>query len=696
MLLGHSLEAIAKGVGPSRLAWQAATARLPSLPVPLAPPGSRGIRIVRRNLEPPKRPARNGDEDAGSTTRATDSQPPKVTPTTSPSAKAKAAAVAAAAAKPPRPPPPSPSPSSPPPPPPPSLTNRTGPLSSAADVEIAKQAEQIRTAPKHVQRGNNPPRAQVDEDDDGNSTPYLFSPRERNAGDTPQFPKIELPATPALQVPLPALRASPSGTVTFDSTQSLYASATSWDPSEDLGIYGNDVTTLSRIREDFFLKPRRYVALLMDADNIKFNLDLVRMGHDGGRIFHARLVERARRHLQLNHQSTEAFSSTLNRDQRYTRFDVPEDSSPRDHNISFRLMAFARIQGLRAFLFSAHDIPNEAFDAFRNGLNSASPWSTLIDAGNTPQAADNKLKVHMLDMLADSDCVHLYLAGLGDYGYADELDVLRRSKSLNRVSLVFLPGPALKSKYYEQFAARVVQWTDCFDDDYTTNVKEKDARKQKRADDDESAHNIKDKDSATDAAAHRRARTTDGPSGVLAGTSVTPAAPASPRRFLDSIAERERSRESTSAKEDDQLVRDRDGHSTSARAGSASDQTSPPSAAASFSDGVIFEAQRAARSYVKNEVRANREAKRERRVARRERRSEAEKRQSMRGGARKAVSTPISNIVRQQPPSRQARWGEGDDGGKSEGRGARRGEGGGRGRQVDRGQSSSRGSERWG
>ncbi|CAO1624157.1 unnamed protein product [Sympodiomycopsis kandeliae] len=358
---------------------------------------------------------------------------------------------------------------------PPSL-DRVGPLSNAARI-AAVAAQDADVKPVRVHRGRKPLRRRESVDSESPSGPppppsLTFKPRTSaplSSTEPPEYPKVQEFIPPkASDVNRPPLRTSPFGTVTFDSTYSMYSSNTAWDPRADNTLYANDTISVNRIREDFFRKPRRYVSLLMDADSLYFNLNLIRKGFEGGQEFYTKLVRRVIGHLELN-QTQESLNRTLNQDHRLSSNSVLTRgaSTMQDYNISFRLIAFANRTGLYKHFSEEHSIDPLTFKLFHKGILASSPWSLIVDAGATPQAADNKLKVFMLDMLSDQDCLHLYLGGLNDYGYADELDVLRRSQTLNRVSLIFLPGPALKSRYYKDFEARVVQWNDCFDDLYS-------------------------------------------------------------------------------------------------------------------------------------------------------------------------------------------------------------------------------------
>lgn len=190
-----------------------------------------------------------------------------------------------------------------------------------------------------------------------------------------------------------------------------------------------------RLRKAFD-SPRRYVAMVVDVDSLKPPLDLMQHGYEGGTAWHARCIKRIRTHLGV----------------------------PPHHELDVRMYLFANQAGLSAWYDRQHGLQPRTFFEFCRGVTEAGPITIFTDAGRKDQAADQKVKAFMTDCLMDPSLIHLYLGGLNDYGYVPELTALRTMHLLDKVSLLFLPGPALTSRHYGEYQKRVVMWTDCFED----------------------------------------------------------------------------------------------------------------------------------------------------------------------------------------------------------------------------------------
>lgn len=365
-----------------------------------------------------------------------------------------------------------------------------GPLSSEADTVTAMYAMHAKLARQRAHRGNDRRRtramreadaAQAAERDRLALAAARLSPPQRELSASAQatiarIRKEEEEAAAGKLISTPSSvsegaksRAQPGkasyGAVTFDSSSSLYDTDTARGLGMDPSLSDQyDRNIDSRIRDDIFNKPRRYVACLLDADSLYFNIELVKRGAEGGVEFYQMLTEQIKSHLQLQ-QSHQELTATLG-----TQIGSSGASgAPQDFNISLRLLAFANLGGLTQFFRYRHGISPSTFLDFQRAVLHASPWSIFTDAGNVSQATDIKVKAYLLDMLHDSDCLHVYLGGLNDKGYASELEILRSTGRLKRLSLLFLPGAVYGSRHYEQYEARVVLWRHLFSDTYSSH-----------------------------------------------------------------------------------------------------------------------------------------------------------------------------------------------------------------------------------
>ncbi|PWN94056.1 hypothetical protein FA10DRAFT_283665 [Acaromyces ingoldii] len=197
---------------------------------------------------------------------------------------------------------------------------------------------------------------------------------------------------------------------------------------DDFNMIGADESgrSLLMLRHDH---PRKYIAVVVDADQLIFLPDLLRAGAKGGRMA-AEAVKR----------------------------NVADDVGAPVDEIDVRIELFANSAGLRGFLNGTKTVSLEVFYDFLLGFINSSPLYRFVDTGRALQSADNKVRAVFVDYVLDNDCEQVYIGGLGDYGYRAELDSLRRLKLLHRVSLLGIPDYTRVSRFYRDYAQRKVSW----------------------------------------------------------------------------------------------------------------------------------------------------------------------------------------------------------------------------------------------
>ncbi|KDN47735.1 hypothetical protein K437DRAFT_294022 [Tilletiaria anomala UBC 951] len=218
-------------------------------------------------------------------------------------------------------------------------------------------------------------------------------------------------------------------------TAFAYSSPTVYDPHEDYEIPSEASLLVKSSSKSTTLSPRAHAAIVIDGDNLWFRRDLLSAGFAGGR--QAALA--ATKHVQEN---------------------FPEDVT-KGSIVDVRGYVICNLTDLERTLSEQGGVPIEVFRRFIRGWqNGGGAWFRFVDAGQGSQVADSNVRAHLVDSVLDQDCMHVFLGGLEDLGYANELAGLRKLGMLNKVSLLQLPEYLLKSKVYEEYAERVQRWPD--------------------------------------------------------------------------------------------------------------------------------------------------------------------------------------------------------------------------------------------
>jgi hypothetical protein len=255
------------------------------------------------------------------------------------------------------------------------------------------------------------------------STPSSRSGRSVEGGNSSQTSYSGLLSSPYVVNQRPKLR---------QDSQSIFA------PPEDYDMMDNDPTNTSRILEiknellkskrENLAKPR-FVAVIVDADQLLFLPQHLNRGREGA-------IEA----LQL-------IKDQINRD-------LGSNLTAQD----IRIQCFCNYRGLTGFLKKSGLVPGDAFQEFVNAFQSYAPFNVFVAAGDTKQAADTKVKAFLADFIHDDSCLQIYLGGLGDYGYRDDLNDIRKLGLLHRIRLLNIPAFTLQSLHYDEFSSRMVGW----------------------------------------------------------------------------------------------------------------------------------------------------------------------------------------------------------------------------------------------
>uniref|UniRef100_V5EYC2 C3H1-type domain-containing protein n=2 Tax=Kalmanozyma brasiliensis (strain GHG001) TaxID=1365824 RepID=V5EYC2_KALBG len=127
------------------------------------------------------------------------------------------------------------------------------------------------------------------------------------------------------------------------------------------------------------------------------------------------------------------------------------------HMLDLRVRAFCALHALTTVLEGTRIVRRGAFIDFWQGLSDSSLHNYVVNVGRGDQAADLRVKAALADAIQDPDCFKAYLGGLDDFGYMEELRAIREMGLLEKkVHLVQVPGYAVESNYYKQYAHRAI------------------------------------------------------------------------------------------------------------------------------------------------------------------------------------------------------------------------------------------------
>ncbi|UZJ55956.1 hypothetical protein CBS101457_005276 [Exobasidium rhododendri] len=211
-------------------------------------------------------------------------------------------------------------------------------------------------------------------------------------------------------------------------------------PREDYDMMDNDPSTKSRLEEirealerskhlHPGLKKPPFVAVIIDADQLLFQPEFIQMGEKGAL------------------QALDLIKSNINRDLK-THLTVED----------VRIHCYCNLRGLLNFVTRISDIEKDEFHSFLNMIRSSAPFNIFTSAGEGNQAADKKVKAYLTEFIHDDSCLQIYLGGLGDYGYRDDLNAIREFGLLHRIRLLNIPQFTTVSLHYSDYSNRMVDW----------------------------------------------------------------------------------------------------------------------------------------------------------------------------------------------------------------------------------------------
>ncbi|PWN51625.1 hypothetical protein IE53DRAFT_313601 [Violaceomyces palustris] len=219
--------------------------------------------------------------------------------------------------------------------------------------------------------------------------------------------------------------------IDWDRESFVYQSATAWDPAKDYAMMADGPEKESYVSR--YLRSRqngnvKYITALIDGDNLLFRPDRMRMGLEGGK----EVAEELRRRIAKKH------------------FLDPE-------KVDFRLRIFCNMRALAKVLSFTLNVQRNEFWEFQDGMTAMNHQTYFINAGKGHQAADLRVKAALAEAILDPSCYKVYLGGLDDYGYKDELRTIRDMGSLyEKVQLIQVPGYAVDSKMYDEYVHKAI------------------------------------------------------------------------------------------------------------------------------------------------------------------------------------------------------------------------------------------------
>ena len=230
-----------------------------------------------------------------------------------------------------------------------------------------------------------------------------------------------------------------------------YSSPTAYDPSDDYempsepSLLEQMLTSSGKSHLPEKLSPRAHVSVVIDGDNLLFHQRLLEAGYKGGKEAAERVISHALSRLPCEQEGIRA-----------------DNQKPR---VAVRAMVVTNWTDLTRTLENKAGISSYTLEEFKHGWQTnGGPFFTLMDAGRGKQMADVRVRAYLADEMVDQDCLHLYLGGLRDLAYGNELVGLRKLGLLDKISLLQLPPYLTRAKIYQEFVNRVVEWQGVFTD----------------------------------------------------------------------------------------------------------------------------------------------------------------------------------------------------------------------------------------
>ncbi|KAJ1029566.1 hypothetical protein NDA13_002812 [Ustilago tritici] len=225
----------------------------------------------------------------------------------------------------------------------------------------------------------------------------------------------------------------------WDEYAGLYQSQTAWNPNKEYALMQDGPERDSFLRKALQSSKRKYIAVIIDGDNLLFDPRHINQGYEGGMFVFNELRERIARKHKL----------------------IP-------HMLDLRIRVFASLHALATILVTWRVTRRELFFDFMQGLMDCSMHNYVVNVGKARQAADMRVKAALADALRDPACFRAYLGGLDDFGYMEDLNAIQELGLLeSRVNLIQVPGFAVASNKYREYAHRALNL------DYLFKVQEK-------------------------------------------------------------------------------------------------------------------------------------------------------------------------------------------------------------------------------
>ncbi|PWZ00511.1 hypothetical protein BCV70DRAFT_199787 [Testicularia cyperi] len=213
-----------------------------------------------------------------------------------------------------------------------------------------------------------------------------------------------------------------------DQLAGLYQSSTVWNPEKDYSLMQDGPEQLSYLEEALASGPRRFITVVIDGDNLMFSPLHLRLGIEGGQFVYNELRQRIAQKHNLSPQ-----------------------------NLDLRVRIFIALGPTSTFLNNKKIVRRDIFLDFLQGIIGANHYNYVVNVGKGSQAADLRVKAALVDALRDPGCFKVYLGGLDDFGYKDELRAIHTHGLLeDKVHLIQIPGYAVKSRTYSEYAHRAI------------------------------------------------------------------------------------------------------------------------------------------------------------------------------------------------------------------------------------------------
>lgn len=184
----------------------------------------------------------------------------------------------------------------------------------------------------------------------------------------------------------------------------------------------------SSLQKELEGEPRQYIVVILDSDNLGFQPRHMNLGYEGGKF----VVNELRERIAQKHNL------------------IP-------HKIDLRVRMFFNLTAKAHILQGRGIVTKERFYDFLLGLQDSSPHNYYVHVGRGSQAADMRVKAALADAVRDPGCFRVYLGGLDDFGYLEDLNFIQQQGLLeSKVNLVQVPGEALASNVYKDYAHRAI------------------------------------------------------------------------------------------------------------------------------------------------------------------------------------------------------------------------------------------------